>query len=180
MKSLEELLESGAFDEHDRLPQFEKFRPKRNEPFYPPSARETLDRTSYGDLVAVARGRIIDAFIHRTDEFRGKRRVSDQLLGVGNRKGALAAYVARFCSQHPFISTEQLTDSQRKLTSGKQRLIIDAWQLECIEKAIQPLRLHKQIWFNEWSGAWEMLQSVKDERSFQTELLYCPFKMSPA
>lgn len=181
MKTLEQLIEQGVFDDRDE-PSYTPIHSKRKQQFHPPSALETLDRQAHDYFVARARERIIDAFVHRTDRHRGKAKVSDCIRGIGPRQRDLARYIARFCEAHPFVEIAHLTaDNLRQLPTGKQRLVIEAWQHELITEALQPLCTQGHIWFNSHDGGtWELKQHLKDKRPLQRKLLYTPQEGSAA
>lgn len=178
MKTLEELEASGAFDDR---PSFVPIRSKRKQKFAAPDAEQSLSETHYADLVAIARGRIIDLFLHQTLHLRDKPCAPGFITGVGERYRDLLEHVVQYCEERPFVEVAHVNEELHRLPSGKQRIVTKAWQREFIEHALTPLYNSHHVWFiYENRGMWEIAQHCKDERAFRRSLLYSPFDKEPA
>lgn len=162
--TLEDLVARGAFADREDAPTYTTIHTKRKAKFCMPKASQLFGQDEIADFVAVARGRIIAAFVQQTSPHRGKHRPQGHITGVDKKLCKLVDFVASLQGDKPFIHSHQLPDEFRKLTSGKLRLVVNSLTREFVELAMQPLVAQQDVWFmNQNGGEWHISPRCKDE-----------------
>lgn len=162
--TLESLKARGVFDDREDAPTYTTIHTKRKAKFCTPKALNVFDQDDIADFTAVARGRIISAFVQQTSPHRGKHKPQGYITGVDRKLGELVDYVTHVQDDNPFIRAYHLPEELQKLTSGKLRIVVKSLTREFVEMAMQPLAKQLDVWFmSQNGGEWHISPSCKDE-----------------
>ena len=162
--SLESLIKRGVFDDRDDEPSYITIHTKRKASFRVPQASLLFTTDEISDYVAKARGRIITVFASHATLHRNKYKPTGYIIGVSDKLCTLVDYVVEQQGNRPLVETRDLPEDMRKLTSGKQRQVIESLTREFIGLAMQPLYKAQDIWFMcQNGGEWHIAAHCLDE-----------------
>ena len=126
--------------------------------------RAVFDDQKLEDLIYIARGRVLTAFDHATEQYRGRVRGTDNYIGgVGKKQKELVAYVQN--NTKPFLNDADLPILPPRLMSmsGAQyaALLVKLHQT-VLSMAVNSMVKQKIVWYEE-TGLWCVTQSAMDE-----------------
>lgn len=157
--TLKDLAEKGVFEGRSYTPPvtYKRFRNNQKTKFHAPNASQLFTSDEIADFVAIARGRIIAAFVYHTAPHRGKNKPLGYITGVDCKLRALVEFVAKRQKDRPIVAGQQLPEQLRNQTSGKIRQVMDSLTREFITMAICPMHRSQDIWFM-WQngGEWHI------------------------
>lgn len=126
-----------------------------------------------------AKSRIVSVFVHECEFSRGKMRGTDNYVtGVGNKQSELARYVVdnmrgRLITKGELHSDMLYSVPAKQLDRLVRHLEYELVLLQLNAMCSKPL-FH--IYFDEWHGIWQMLQSVVDEYNEQRRVVHGEFR----
>ena len=126
---------------------------------------DLFDDEEIADLLAVARRRIIACFVNEREFVRGQWRLTDNYIaGVRNKQSALSHHIVINMRRH-FIKYSQLPSQLQYLNRRWRDRLVQQLESDIVlmQLNIMCSKPLFEIYFDEYHGIWQMIQSVVDE-----------------